>query len=137
MKAVTFDVPGNPVPQPRARISTRGGFGRAYTPGDHKIHAYRAAIAAAAAKAGAAPTDEAPLTIIIDFVFVRPKSHCKANGELNPQKALKVPRGDWDNYAKGVQDALIGIAYKDDSQIGKAIVEKSYGAEGRTTVRIF
>ena len=46
--SISFTVEGDPVPQPRPRITVRGRHGHAYTPGDHKIHAYRAAIAAAA-----------------------------------------------------------------------------------------
>lgn len=33
-------------------------------------------------------------------------------------------RRDWDNWHKISMDALEGIAYKDDSQIKKAVVEK-------------
>jgi Holliday junction resolvase RusA-like endonuclease len=82
------------------------------------------------------PTDEAPLTLIIDLVFVRPKSHFKASGELNPRTALRLPPGDCSNYQKGVEDALNGVAWVDDVQIGKVITEKTYSTEARTTVRI-
>lgn len=133
--AITFSVPGKPVPQPRARHVTRGKFTRSYTP-DNGIVAYRAAIAAAARAAGATPTDTAPLTLIVDIVFTRPRSHFKASGELNPRTALKVPPGDCSNYLKGIEDCLNGVAWVDDVQIGKVIVEKSYGTEARTTVRI-
>lgn len=134
--AITFTVQGDPVPQPRPRITTRGKHGHAYVPAKHPIHAYRAAIANAARAAGATPTDHAPLTLIIDLVFVRPKSHYRSNGELNPRTALKVPPGDCSNYQKGVEDSLNGIAWVDDVQVGKVVTEKTYGAESRTTVRI-
>lgn len=133
--AITFSVPGKPVPQPRARHVTRGKFTRSYTP-DNGIVAYRAAIAAAARAAGATPTDTAPLTLIVDIVFTRPPSHFKAGGELNPRTALKVPPGDCSNYLKGIEDCLNGVAWVDDVQLAKVIVEKSYGSEARTTVRI-
>ncbi len=130
--AITFSVPGKPIPQPRVKVTRRG---HAYTP-DNGIVAYRQAIALAAKAAGALPTDEAPLTLIIDLVFVRPKSHFKASGELNPRTALRLPPGDCSNYQKGVEDALNGVAWVDDVQIGKVITEKTYGTEARTTVRI-
>jgi Holliday junction resolvase RusA-like endonuclease len=38
--------------------------------------------------------------------------------------------------AKAVLDALNGVAWVDDSQVSRLVVEKSYAAEGRTTVRI-
>ena len=131
---VSFSVPGNPVPQPRARVSTRGGFARAYTPSDHPIHAYRAAIAAAAIEAGATPTDSAPITLIVDLVWARPKSHFRKSG-LKPD-APRLPRPDCSNCLKGIEDALNGIAWVDDTQVGRVVVEKSYGKEARTTVRI-
>jgi len=110
-------------------------FTRTDTP-DNGIVAYRQAIALAAKAAGASPTDEAPLTLIVDLVFKRPPSHFKASGELNPRTALKVPPGDCSNYLKGIEDCLNGVAWKDDVQLGKTVIEKTYGAEARTTVRI-
>jgi Holliday junction resolvase RusA-like endonuclease len=132
--AFTFEVPGDPVPQPRARITVRGRHGHAYTPSDHKIHAYRAAIAAAAVEAGATPTDAAPITLIVDLVFARPKSHYRKSGLR--EDAPKLPRADCSNCLKGIEDSLNGVAWVDDTQVGRVVVEKSWGTEGRTTVRI-
>ena len=134
MKPITFSVPGDPVPQPRVRVSTRGGFARAYVPKKHAIHEYRAAIAKAAIDAGATPTTHEPLTLIIDLVFKRPSSHYTKKGLRSGAPVL--PRPDVSNCQKGIEDALNGIAWVDDKQVGKAIVEKSYGDEARTTVRV-
>jgi Holliday junction resolvase RusA-like endonuclease len=134
--AITFTVPGPPVPQPRPKISTIGGRGRAYVPASHPIHTYRQAVAIMAKSAGATPTTAAPLTLEIELVMVRPQSHYKANGELNQRTALPVPPGDCSNYQKGIEDALNGVAWVDDVQVGKTVVQKSYGPEARTTVRI-
>jgi len=120
--AITFTVPGDPVPQPRPRVSTRGGFARAYVPSTHPVHDYRGAIASAAADAGLTPTGE-PLNVVIDAVFVRPKSHlCKAG--VKPT-APRLPRPDV------LQDVM-----GDDSLVARLVVEKSYGTEARTTVRV-
>lgn len=132
--AIAFTVSGDPVPQPRARITVRGRHGHAYTPSDHKIHAYRAAIAAAAVEAGATPTDAAPITLIVDLVFARPKSHFRKSGLR--EDAPKLPRADCSNCLKGIEDSLNGVAWVDDTQVGRVVVEKSWGTEGRTTVRI-
>jgi Holliday junction resolvase RusA-like endonuclease len=134
VKPLTFEVPGDPVPQPRPRVSTRGGFARAYVPGKHPVHAYRASIAAAAVEAGATPTTTEPLTVILDLVFARPASHLTKKGLRKGAPAL--PRCDVDNAAKACLDALNGVAFEDDSQVAKLVVEKSYGQEARTTVRI-
>ena len=130
---LSFTVPGEPVPQPRARVTTRGGFGRAYTPSSHPIHAYRQAIAAAARQAGAKPTDREPLTLVIEFIFTRPKSHLTRQGEVR-SNAPRLPRPDASNGLKGVEDSLNGVAYHDDSQIGLLVVAKRYGREACTRV---
>ena len=132
MHAVTFSVAGQPVPQPRPRVSTAGGFARAYVPGKHPVHAYREAIAAAARAAGLTTTGEV-LNVVIDAVFERPKSHMRKAG-VKPD-APKLPRPDVDNIAKAVLDALQDVI-GDDSLVGRLVVEKSYGQEARTTVRV-
>ena len=132
MHAVSFTVAGQPVPQPRPRVSTAGGFARAYVPGKHPVHAYREAIAAAARAAGLTTTGEV-LNVVIDAVFERPKSHMRKAG-VKPD-APKLPRPDVDNIAKAVLDALQDVM-GDDSLVGRLVVEKSYGQEARTTVRV-
>lgn len=134
MTPLTFSVPGDPVPQPRPRVSTRGGFARAYVPSRHPVHAYRQAIAAAALEAGATPTEAAPITVILDLVFARPASHLTQKGLR--KGAPLLPRCDVDNAAKACLDALNGVAWADDCQVSRLVVEKSYGTEARTTVRI-
>ncbi len=135
MRPITFTVLGDPVPQPRVRVSTRGGFARAYTPKKHPINDYRDAISQAAIKAmgEAEPTSEC-VSVVIDAVFGRPKSHMNKRG-VKPT-APKLPRPDCDNIAKGVLDALALIVWLDDTQVQRLVVEKSYGDEARTTVRI-
>lgn len=130
--AITFSVAGDPVPQPRPRVSTAGGFARAYVPARHPVHAYRAAIAAAARAAGLTDTGE-PLNVVIDAVFGRPKSHMNKAG-VKPA-APHLPRPDVDNIGKAVLDALQDVI-GDDTCVARLVVEKSYGHEGRTTVRI-
>ena len=131
--AIAFTVAGDPVPQPRPRVSTVGGFGRAYVPKTHPVHAYRQAVAAAAQAAGCEPHSE-PVNVVIDLVFARPQSHLRKNGLRAGAPVL--PRCDLDNCAKAVLDSLNGVAWVDDSQVSRLVVEKSYGTEGRTTVRI-
>jgi Holliday junction resolvase RusA-like endonuclease len=130
--AITFTVPGNPVPQPRVRVSTRGGFARAYVPSKHPVHDYRTQLAVAARLAGLTPTGE-PLDVVIDAVFQRPKSHMRKAG-VKPT-APRLPRPDVDNVAKAVLDSLQDVI-GDDTMVARLVVEKSWGAEARTTVRI-
>ena len=132
MSSVSFSVAGQPVPQPRPRVSTAGGFARAYVPKDHPVHAYRQSLAAAARGAGLTTTGE-PLNVVIDAIFERPKSHTNKSGVK--ADAPRLPRPDVDNIAKAVLVALQDVM-GDDSLVGRLVVEKSYGQEARTTVRI-
>jgi len=121
---IVFNVPGDPVSQPRPRVTTRGGFARAYTPAGHAVHVYREAIALAAKAAGAGVHGD-PVEVVIDAVWKRPQ-----------RPTSQLPRQDVDNVAKAVLDALTGVAWEDDRQVRRLVIEKSYGPEGRTTVRI-
>jgi Holliday junction resolvase RusA-like endonuclease len=96
------------------------------------VHAYREAIAVAAQAAGLTQTGEV-LNVVIDAVFERPKSHLRKSG-VRPD-APRLPRPDVDNIAKAVLDALQDVM-GDDSLVGRLVVEKSYGTEARTTVRV-
>ena len=129
---ITLSVPGDPVPQPRPRVSTAGGFARAYVPKNHPVHAYREAIALAAAVAGLREQAK-PVSVVIDAVFARPKSHLTKSGVKSTAPAL--PRPDVDNLGKAVLDALQEVM-GDDTHVARLVVEKSWGSEGRTTVRI-
>lgn len=121
----TLVVPGQPVPQPRVRVSTRGGFGRAYTPKSHPIHAYRAAIVAMAT--GKKTADGAAVRLVIEAVFARPASHWTRTGLSKAAKPW--PRGDGDNIAKGVADALKNAGvYGDDDCVVSWAIDKRYGA---------
>jgi Holliday junction resolvase RusA-like endonuclease len=130
--AVTFTVAGQPVPQPRPRVSTAGGFARAYVPKQHPVHVYRQSLAAAARSAGLTATGE-PLNVVIDAVFERPKSHMRKSGVKSD--APRLPRPDVDNIAKAVLDALQDVI-GDDTNVARLVVEKRYGTEARTTVRV-
>lgn len=133
MDAVTFIVPGEPVPQPRIRVSTRGGFARAYVPAKHPVHAYRQALAMHAEAAGLTQTNDL-LEVHIEAVFARPKSH-KRKGGLKSD-APKLPRPDVDNIAKAVLDALQTVT-GDDTNVKKLTVEKRYDdAKSQTTVKV-
>jgi Holliday junction resolvase RusA-like endonuclease len=130
--AITFSVPGDPVPQPRPRITVRGRHGHAYVPKDHAIHAYRQAVALAAQAAGVTEAG-GPVSVIVDAVFARPKSHLTKSGVKASAPAL--PRPDVDNIGKAVLDSLQDVM-GDDTNVGRLLVEKTWGTEGRTTVRV-
>ena len=130
---ITFTVPGNPVPQPRPRVSTRGGFARAYVPSKHPIHAYREEVQLRAKMAGVVANDT-PISVDIVATFARPSSHMSKKGLK--ATAPRLPRPDVDNIAKGVLDAL-GELWGDDTCVGSLSVRKCFGIEAETIVTIY
>ena len=125
MKAMTIEVPGDPIAQPRVKVSTAGGFARAFVPKAHPVHAYRDAIAMTWRTAVGRQL-EGPLRVEIDLVFRRPKSSKRSHHTVRP---------DASNCAKAVEDSLNGVAWHDDSQIVELIVRKRYGLP-MTIVRV-
>lgn len=73
-----------------------------------------------------------PIEVIIDAVFSRPKSHMTKKGVKPTAPVLPIP--DADNIAKAVLDSLGG--FFNDRNVRRLVVEKTYGQEARTTVRI-
>lgn len=120
-------VPGQPVPQPRVRVSTRGGFARGYVPSKHPIHAFRQAVQLAAQNAQRDPADA--FVVEIECVFARPRSHLRRGG-LASDAPRFPPRCDWDNLGKGICDALTGILWEDDDLIVDGRCRKRYAEPG-------
>jgi Holliday junction resolvase RusA-like endonuclease len=115
-------IPGEPIAQPRVKVSTRGGFARAYVDSKHPIHAYKQAIRLAYVNAGGEAL-EGPVSVRIVCLFERPKSHSKKRRQ-DPEP--KITKPDLDNVGKAILDALNEIAYNDDGQVFMLAVEKWY-----------
>lgn len=135
---IVLTIPGQPVPQPRPRISTQGGFGRAYVPSKHPIHVYRQAVQLVAKSLGTKPADGS-FEVEIEAVFARPASHWTKTGLSKSAKPR--PPCDWDNVAKGVQDAITdaGTVWHDDDQVVDGRCRKRYADRdepARTIIRI-
>ena len=130
---ISFTVPGDPVAQPRHKVSIRGKKPVAYIPDDHPIHGYKQAVqlAAKVAMAGQAPV-AGPVLVTILFRFGRPKSHTKA-ARLDDNHKQKP---DLDNLCKAVLDALNGVCWLDDSQACQIRASKAWRTEGQTIVVI-
>jgi Holliday junction resolvase RusA-like endonuclease len=140
--SITFEIPGEPIPQPRARWAN----GHTYTPSKNGINVYKRAVALAAtarAKFHKWDRTEGPVAIDIEAVFQRPPSHLTKGGELRAGAPGYPGRrsGDNDNIEKGVWDAITvcGAIWTDDSQIVDNRCRKRYAARGepsRTVVTI-
>lgn len=86
------------------------------------------------------PLETGPLTLRLDFHTPRPKGHHKPDGTLNtPGRRLPYPtrKPDVLKLARAVEDALTGIAYRDDAQIVREHLAKHYGTPARVRIRIY
>lgn len=80
---------------------------------------------------------EGPLRIRLLIFYTIPNSASKKRKRMMESSELlptKIP--DYDNVAKTVGDALEKLAYKNDSQLCKAEIDKRYSRRPRLEIRI-
>lgn len=125
-----FIIPGNPIAQGRPKFARKGNFVIAYDP--DKSRSWKAYVAWHVKKqlAGClkAPL-EGPLILAVTFSFLRPKS-------LSKKVRYHIKKPDCKNLLAGVEDAMEGIVYRNDSQIYSILVTKNYGLEAETIIEI-
>ena len=129
-RIVTFEVPGNPVPQSRPRF-TRG---HAYEDGKVREYKDRVARIARLVMDGREPMEGAVMCKC-KFLFEPPKSMSKKKAKEIIGKGYTAKK-DVDNLLKAVMDAISGIVYEDDKQIVSVRGEKRYGYPARVEVEI-
>lgn len=131
---VEIYIKGKPVPMSRPRVTIHG----TYTPARCRAYKELVALYARQAMRGKEPLDGS-LVCQIDLSFAIPKSYTSGKRlacEYNIVKPTGRNTGDADNLAKGIMDALKGIAWIDDSQVTHLIVKKRYGKEDCARVLI-
>lgn len=80
---------------------------------------------------------EGRVQVEISAFFEIPKSTKKADKELMLENKINpTKKPDIDNIVKIILDAMNGIAFKDDTQITKLNIEKSYAMQESVKVRI-
>src|SRR5690625_5127181 len=78
-----------------------------------------------------------PLSVEMKIYRKIPKSTTKKDRALISEGIKRpITKPDNTNYAKGIEDALNGIIYKDDSQIVDLQVQKYYSDDPRVEVKI-
>ena len=113
---IRFVVPAVPIAQPRAHPAGVGGKTHMFgAPLKHPIHAFRAMVALAAREAYSGPPLEGPLRLDLEVVLPRPK-HLRWKTKPMP-RIRHIIRPDAKNLLWGVEDALNGILWVDDSQL--------------------
>ena len=71
---------------------------------------------------------DAAIALSVVFVFARPKSHFRANGQLKPSAPAHCTGriGDVSKLVRAVEDAMTGIIYNDDAQIISLIAHRRF-----------
>jgi len=128
---ISFTVPAVPVAQPRQRhrlIATKAGrtFTHNYTPANHPVQAFKAAVQLAAHSAYHGPPLEGPLHLMLTFLLPRPARLIWKNRPMPRLPHDKKP--DLDNLLKSFTDALSSILWRDDAQIAATVLAKMYAA---------
>ena len=131
---LSFTVPGEPKGKARPRV-TRSGH--AFTPKGTQYYENAVKLCFAEKYPDHEPVADEGFIAIIDAGFAIPKSWSKKKreaalrGEIRPTK-----KPDADNIAKIMLDPLNEIAYKDDSQVTRLMIQKCYTAKPCVRVRL-
>lgn len=120
----TFIVEGVPAPQGSKKAFVRGGRA-VLVEASAKVKPWRDAVAVQAKRHFPTPLD-GPVYVAVQFVMPRPK----AWGRKRMDPMVQTP--DADKLLRAVNDALTGIAYRDDSQIVHLVGRKRRAVHGET-----
>jgi crossover junction endodeoxyribonuclease RusA len=133
MTEITFFVPGKPKPAGSKRAfvvkSKQSGKMRAIvTDANPQARDWKIDVQHVARTAYTGQPLEGPLELELSFFMERPKFHFNAKRDAIKPTAPSYPTGkpDASKLCRGVEDALTGMLYRDDSQIVKQTVRKRY-----------
>jgi len=124
MPLLLLDVPCEPVPCPRPRVSK---FGSYYPP---RYRNWKKDFGSQVARiapfvSGVDLPLQKTLSVSIEVYCTRPKT-----------SKLDFPKPDIDNYVKGVLDACNKLIWTDDSQITQLQARKSWGSPARIVIQV-
>lgn len=130
-----YFISGNPRGQGRPRAYMRGRHAGVYESREDKINKENIA-AQVVAQDPEFFSQGVPVELNIAFYLSRPKAHYNSKGELKERFTDIRPtvKPDCSNVVKGLEDALNGILWHDDSQIVKLTVLKNYTVDKPFTV---
>lgn len=133
-----FTIWGKPKAKGRPRLSTYGGFARAYTLQDTIEYENLIKLSYLQASETQEPIEfDKPVILKVKAFYEIPKATSKKkraemlNGNIRP-----CVKPDIDNCLKAVLDALNKIAFKDDTQVIELYATKYYDEQPRVEVEI-
>ena len=132
IESVNFTVPGVPKGKARPRITREG---RAYTPQETVMYE-NLVCAMYRQQVGNVFLNGAIQAEIRAFFPIPKATSKKKRATMESGLVDYTHKSDSDNIAKIVLDALNHIAYYDDAQISRLIVQKKYGHMPRVEIRL-
>ncbi len=121
---ISVFIPGNPIAQPRHRVSVRFGKAHAYLPASHKVHGWKSIIWLYCSNNKLSNLNiTKPVKIDLTFFMPIPKS--LKNKITSMQPHIKKP--DIDNLVKAVLDSMTDChVWQDDSLVYDIASRKFY-----------
>ncbi len=127
---ITFHVAGLPQPGGSKRAFNIKGMRFPVVVDDNpKAKDWKTSVAQVAAEYCAAPFD-GPLQVKFEFFLPRPKGHFGKKGLRKSAPLFPCGRPDVLKLSRSTEDALKGIAWRDDAQIVRETLTKDYGTPG-------
>lgn len=131
MSALVFFAAGTPRPKGSKRIG-RNRAGKPILLEDSPDEAnWRKSVTGAALAAVARTGHEkfvgAPLSLVLEFRFPRPKKHYRSSGELRDDAPrYHIGKPDASKLSRSVEDALNDLVWDDDSRVAMLLAVKTY-----------
>jgi len=134
MAEVSFFVPGTPRPGgSKTAFPTKSGKIALVDASGKAGRSWRSDVKVFAKQAYSGPPMDGPVCLRLAFRMPRPKSHYRTGkraGELRDGAPFwHTSKPDLTKLVRSVEDALTGILWRDDAQIGEQIVDKQYARE--------
>lgn len=137
---IEFNVDGKVVPMPRPRVVTSEVTGKTRAYNSNKSKAYKRIVkmmAISAMNSKRMRLTHKPLEVSIYCYFSPPKSYTKKKlKQIDTGELRYIKKPDLDNIAKTILDAMNGVVYHDDSQIGRLFVSKDYSDKDFVVVKV-
>ena len=113
-----------------------GSLGANVVDDNDKAKGWKRSVAVEARIAYDGPLLEGALKLQIALFFPRPKGHFGTKGLKDAAPSHHLVRPDATKCLRGIEDALQGVLYRNDSQIVLQIVSKQFGEPGRAEITV-
>lgn len=137
----SFVVYGKPEPAGSKRgfafKRRNGSTGASVVDANPKAQGWKTLVGLAVQEAYKGELLSGPLQLELRFFAPRIKGHLRSNGQVKDSAPpFPTSRPDVLKLARGVEDSLTGIIWRDDAQIVREILSKNYGSPARVEIKV-